>query len=112
MTAMAGYDFEVDLPVVATAAEQMADTVETFRAKDVKHLLPSRQAVGHDVLWDATQEFRARWEIGANNLCRDTSELAGRLARVAMSYAELDREGAERIAGAGSAVKAWAAGQA
>ncbi|HEX2705518.1 MAG TPA: hypothetical protein VHM65_07145, partial [Candidatus Lustribacter sp.] len=45
----------------------------------------------------ALEEFGDRWDRGMNNLAGDVEEMAGRLGKIAMTYAELDTSGAERM---------------
>ncbi|MFW6772948.1 hypothetical protein ACOACO_01595 [Nocardioides sp. CPCC 205120] len=99
---MPSYDYEVDLPSLAEAAQGLAETVQLFKDKDVEDLVPSRDAIGHDGLWDAVDEFKGRWEEGMNNLCQDVEEMAGRLGKITMNYAEADQAGNDgftRVAG-------------
>ena len=90
---MPSYDFEVDLTALSRAAQGLAESITLFRENDVEDLAPTRSAVGHDVVWDAVDEFKDRWERGMNNLVRDVEEMAGRLGKITMNYAEFDKEG-------------------
>ncbi|WP_149203736.1 hypothetical protein [Actinotalea subterranea] len=94
---MPSYDFEVDLQVLAEAAQGLAEAVQLFKDKDVEDLVPSRSDIGHDVVWDAVAEFKDRWEQGMNNLTGDVEEMAGRLGKIVMNYAENDQEGATAL---------------
>lgn len=103
---MPSYDFEVDLESIGKAAQGLAETVQLFKDKDVEDLVPTRDDLGSDVVWDAVEEFKNRWEEGVNNLCQDVEEMAGRLGKIAMNYYEVDRAGydtlhavTERVAG-------------
>ena len=90
---MPSYDFEVDLESMGKAAQGLNDTVTLFKDKDVEDLVPSKDDVGHDTVWDALDEFKNRWEEGVNNLCQDVEEMAGRLGKIAMNYFETDKAG-------------------
>ncbi|MGH8869770.1 MAG: hypothetical protein ACRDYU_17475 [Actinomycetes bacterium] len=90
---MPSYDFEVDLQSVAEAAKGMADTIQLFKDQDVEDLVPTEDDVGHEAVWGAVSEFKDRWELGMNNLVEDVEEMAGRLGKIAMNYAEFDEEG-------------------
>ena len=90
---MASYDFEVDLESRGKAAQGLAETVQVFKDEDVSGLVPARSDVGHDVVWEALDEFGNRWEEGANNLCRVVEVMAGRLGKVAMNYYETEKAG-------------------
>jgi hypothetical protein len=103
---MASYDFEVDLQSMGTAAQGLNDTVKLFKDKDVEDLVPSRDDVGHDAVWDAVDEFKNRWEEGVNNLCQDVEEMAGRLGKIAMNYYETDRAGQDALTGLTSTIAA------
>lgn len=103
---MPSYDFEVDLPSLVEAAQGLNESLQLFRDKDVEDLVPSEDDLGSDVVWDAVAEFKDRWEEGMNNLCHDVEEMAGRLGKIAMNYAELDKEGQDAM----SRVKATVAG--
>lgn len=94
---MASYDFEVDLQSMGQAAQGLNDTVKLFKDKDVEDLVPSKDDVGHDAVWDAVDEFKNRWEEGVNNLCHDVEEMAGRLGKIAMNYYETDKAGQDAL---------------
>lgn len=94
---MPSYDYEVDLPALVQAAQGMTEAVQLFKDKDVHDLVPTRESLGHDAVSSATGEFTDRWERGINNLVRDVEEIAGRLGRVAMNYAEADAAGQESL---------------
>lgn len=90
---MPSYDFEVDLQSLVEAAQGMNESLQLFKDKDVEDLVPSEDDLGNGTVWDAVDEFKGRWEEGMNNLCHDVEEMAGRLGKIAMNYADLDREG-------------------
>jgi len=94
---MASYDFEVDLQSMGKAAQGLNDSVSLFKDKDVEDLVPSKDDVGHDAVWDAVDEFKNRWEEGVNNLCQDVEEMAGRLGKIAMNYFETDKAGQDAL---------------
>lgn len=105
---MADYDYEVDLQSLGKAARGLSETVQLFKDKDVEDLVPTRDDLGSDVVWDAVEEFKNRWEEGVNNLCQDVEEMAGRLGKIAMNYYETDQAGfdaLQTVAGAVSLVK-------
>lgn len=105
---MPSYDFEVDLASLVKAAQGMNDTLQLFKDKDVEDLVPSKDDLGNDTVWDAVAEFKDRWEEGMNNLCHDVEEMAGRIGKIAMNYAELDKEGRDgmaKVAATAAAVK-------
>ncbi len=95
--AMPSYDYEVDLESMGKAAQGLNDTLKLFKDKDVEDLVPSKGDVGHDVVWDALDEFKGRWEEGVNNLCQDVEEMAGRLGKIAMNYYETDKAGYDAL---------------
>jgi hypothetical protein len=104
---MPSYDFEVDLQSLVKAAQGMNDTLQVFKDKDVEDLVPTSDDLGNDTVWDAVAEFKDRWEEGMNNLCHDVEEMAGRIGKIAMNYAELDKEGRDgmsKVAGSAAAV--------
>jgi len=94
---VADYDFEVDLQSLGAAAQGLSETVQLFKDRDVEDLVPTRDALGSDVVWAAVDEFKNRWEEGVNNLCHDVEEMAGRLGKIAMNYHESDRTGFEAL---------------
>lgn len=103
---MPSYDFEVDLQSLVDAARGASDTVALFKDKDVRDLVPSTGDLGSDVVSGAVEEFRARWELGMNNLVRDVEEMAGRLGKIAMNYADFDAAGHERLSAVANGVRA------
>lgn len=96
---MPSYDFEVDLESLVGAAKGAVETIQLFKDKDVEDLVPSEGDLGSDVVWDAVEEFKDRWERGMNNLVGDIEEAAGRLAKIASNYAQFDTEGRDKLAG-------------
>ncbi len=101
---MPSYDFEVDLPSLGQAAQGLSETVQLFRDQDVGDLVPSEDALGSSVVWDAVAEFKDRWERGMNNLVHDVEEMAGRLGKIALNYAELDQRGSDALGAAAGRV--------
>jgi hypothetical protein len=81
---MASYDFEVDLQSLVQAAQGTSEAIQLFKDKD---------DLGDGDVWDAVDEFKDRWERGMNDLVGDVEEIAGRLGKVAMKYAEFDKDG-------------------
>ena len=94
---MPSYDYEVDLESMGKAAQGLSETVQLFKDKDVEDLVPSEGDVGVADVWDALDEFKDRWERGMNNLVKDVEEVAGRLGKIAMNYAEFDKAGNEKL---------------
>jgi hypothetical protein len=90
---MASYDFEVDLQSLVQAAQGTSEAIQLFKDKDVEDLVPSEDDLGDGDVWDAVDEFKDRWERGMNDLVGDVEEIAGRLGKVAMKYAEFDKDG-------------------
>ncbi|HEX5916860.1 MAG TPA: hypothetical protein VFY76_03355 [Nocardioides sp.] len=103
---MPSYDYEVDLESMGQAAQGLSETVQLFKDQDVEDLVPGRGDVGSDVVWDALDEFKNRWEEGVNNLCKDVEEMAGRVGKIAMNYYEADQQGLEELKGAAGTVGA------
>jgi hypothetical protein len=99
------YDFEVDLAALADAARGTAETVQLFKDQDVEDLVPSSGDLGSEVVAAAVETFRSRWELGMNNLVRDTEEISGRLGKVAANYADLDAAGHERLTAVAAQVR-------
>ena len=95
---MPSYDFEVDLESLVAAAKGTVDTVELFKDKDVEDLVPEEGDLGSDVVWEAVDEFKDRWERGMNNLVEDIQEAGSRLAKIASTYAKFDQEGHDKLA--------------
>ena len=96
---MPSYDFEVDLESLVAAAKGAVETVELFKDKDVEDLVPTEDDLGSDVVWDAVDEFKDRWERGMNNLVEDIEEAGSRLAKIASNYAKFDQEGHAKLTG-------------
>ena len=94
---MPSYDFEVDLESMGQAAQGLSETVQLFKDQDVEDLVPGKGDVGSDVVWDALDEFKNRWEEGVNNLCQDVEEMSGRLGKIAMNYFETDKAGYDAL---------------
>ena len=92
---MPSYDFEVDLESLAKAAQGAADTIQLFKDKDVEDLVPEEGDLGSDVVWDAVDEFKDRWERGTKDMAEDIEEVSGRLGKVAMNYGEFDKSGSD-----------------
>jgi hypothetical protein len=103
---MPSYDFEVDLPVLVSAARGVTETIQLLKDKDVEDLVPGEGAVGHPAVWNALDEFKDRWELGLNNLMRDAEEAGSRLTTVATNYANFDRAGNERMKATAASVRA------
>jgi hypothetical protein len=101
---MPSYDFEVDLQSLVRAAQGTAETVQLFKDEDVEDLVPSEGDLGSETVWAAVEEFKDRWEEGMNNLVGDVEEMAGRLGKIAMNYAEFDKDGRTRFGGVASEV--------
>jgi hypothetical protein len=99
---MPSYDFAVDLESLIKAAQGTAETVELFHDKDVSDLVPDEGSLGNGTVWDAVNDFQERWEMGMNNLCKDVEEIAGRLGKIAMNYAEFDKAGRSKLSGVAS----------
>jgi methyl-accepting chemotaxis protein len=104
------YDFAVDLHAMVTAAQHIADSVQTFKDDDVADLVPTSAALGDDEVASAVGEFTSRWEEGMNNLMHDVEEMSGRLGKVAMNYAEFDSSGHETLTAAATAVRTTTGG--
>lgn len=96
---MPSYDYEVDLESMGKAAQDLSETLQLFKDKDVDDLVPTRSDVGTAVVADALEEFSGRWEEGVNNLCQDVEEMAGRLGKIAMNYFETDKAGQDAMRG-------------
>jgi hypothetical protein len=94
---MPSYDYEVDLESMGQAAQGLSETVQLFKDKDVEDLVPGKGDVGSDVVWDALDEFKNRWEEGVNNLCQDVEEMSGRLGKIAMNYFDTDKAGYDAL---------------
>jgi hypothetical protein len=94
---MPSYDFEVDLQSLGKAAQGLAETVQLFKDKDVEDLVPSEDDLGSEIVWDAVDEFKNRWEEGVNNLCQDVEEMAGRIGKIAMNYYDTDQGGYDAL---------------
>jgi hypothetical protein len=94
---MPSYDFEVNLQSLGKAAQGLAETVQLFKDKDVEDLVPSEDDLGSEIVWDAVDEFKNRWEEGVNNLCKDVEEMAGRIGKIAMNYYETDQGGYDAL---------------
>lgn len=102
---MPSYDFEVDLQSLVSAAKGTSETVQLFKDKDVEDLVPSESDLGSSVVWAAVDEFKNRWEEGMNNLVQDVEEMAGRLSKIAMNYAEFDKAGNEKLTAVADTVR-------
>ena len=96
---MPSYDFEVDLENLVAAAQGTVETISLFKDKDVEDLVPSKDDLGSDVVWDAVDEFKDRWERGMNNLVEDIEEAGSRLAKIASNYAKFDQEANAKLKG-------------
>lgn len=99
---MPSHDFEVDLQSLVKAAKGAGDAVQLMKDKDVEDFVPTEDACGSGVVWDAVDEFQDRWDRGCNDMVKDIEEVAGRLGKVAMTYADYDRhgyEGMKKVAG-------------
>ena len=107
---MPSYDFAVDLEAMVTAAQSIADSIQTFKDDDVDDLVPTSAALGDDEVASAVGEFTSRWEEGVNNLMRDVEEMSGRLGKVAMNYAELDSGGYEALTAVAATVRTSSGG--
>jgi hypothetical protein len=94
---MPSYDYEVDLESMGQAAQGFGETVQLFKDNDVEDLVPGKDDVGSDVVWDALDEFKNRWEEGVNNLCQDVEEMSGRLGKIAMNYFDTDKAGYDAL---------------
>lgn len=102
---MPSYDFEVDLQALVRAAQGTSKTVELFKDKDVEDMVPAEGDLGSDVVWEAVEEFKDRWEEGMNNLVGDVEEMAGRLGKIAMNYADFDKAGHTTLAAVADEVR-------
>lgn len=95
---MPSYDFEVDLEALVHAAQGTAESISALKDKDVEDFVPTESALGHEAVWSAVAEFKDRWERGTHDMAKDVEEVSGRLGKVAMTYGEFDRAGAELFA--------------
>lgn len=92
---MTSYDFAVDVQALFDVATKASESIQAMRDNDVVDFVPSEADVGSPVVWAAVDDFQSRWERGINDLVRDIEEVAGRLSKVAMSYAEYDASAKE-----------------
>lgn len=106
---MPSHDFAVDLQSLIKAAQSAADAIKAKKDEDVSDWVPSESACGHDAVWNAVDSFQDRWDRGMNDMVNDVEEVAGRLGKVAMTYAEFDSKGAEALKSAAAAVTGLAA---
>ncbi len=110
---MPSYDFAVDLTALVKAAQGLADAIQNVHDHDVEDFVPRESDLGSAVVWSAVDEFQDRWERGVNDMVGDVEEVAGRLAKVAMTYAEFDKEGYESLNALGNGttprLKPWGA---
>lgn len=86
--------FEVDLDALRAVVRAMAATASEFRDHDVSDLVPGGDAVVHEGLRSALDEFGDRWSRGLNALQSDVREIGARLAETATSYQAADQESA------------------
>ncbi|MFC4555650.1 WXG100 family type VII secretion target [Georgenia faecalis] len=107
---MPSYDFAVDLEAIVTAAQNIADSIQTFKDDDVEDLVPTSSALGEEEVTSAVEEFSSRWEEGVNNLMRDVEEMSGRLGKVAMNYAEFDSAGYDTLSAVATTVRTTTGG--
>lgn len=94
---MPSYDFAVDLAALITAAQKAGEAIQDVKDHDVEDFVPGPDALGSDTVWAAVEEFKDRWERGVNDMVGDVEEVAGRLGKVAMTYAEFDTAGATTL---------------
>ena len=94
---MPSYDFEVDIESLINGSKTATDIVKQKKDHDIEDYVPKEDDVANDVVWDAIDEFQDRWERGINDMTDDIEEVAGRLGKVAMNYAEFDNKAKERM---------------
>ena len=94
---MPSYDVEVDIESLINGSKAATDIVKQKKDHDIKDYVPKENDVANDAVWDAIDEFQDRWERGINDMTDDIEEVAGRLGKVAMNYAEFDNKAKERM---------------
>ncbi len=80
------YTFSADIEALETAARSIGQVLEDKWAFDIEDFLPSAEAVGSDVVWEAISEFSDRWETGINAMADDVESISGALSAVAANY--------------------------
>lgn len=91
------HDFAVDLQALVTAAQKAAEAIAAKKDHDVQDWVPDEAASGHEAVWHAVDEFQERWDRGMNAMVDDIEEVAGRLGKVAMTYAQFDQDGSTTL---------------
>jgi hypothetical protein len=88
------HGFEVDLFALRQVGRGMSDTVSGFGGHRVRDGMPSAEALAHDGLADALEEFAERWERGIEVLRADGEQFGTRIADTADAYEQADEQAA------------------
>lgn len=91
--------FEVDLTSLARAAEGVKGVITDMQYSKVSDIGGSGADYGDGDLASVMSDFCSRWEIGVENLTKDASEVAGRLAQSAEAYAKAENANVNMISG-------------
>jgi len=89
--------FSVDIQGLVEAASGVAGTLQALGAQKVSDIDADKGSFGHDDLAGTVSNFCTRWEIGVENLAKDSQEIATRLVRSAGVYLKRDIAGQQKM---------------
>lgn len=96
--------FEVDLQVLDSAAEAVAQTMHAMQSCTVEDLCGDAPQYGHADLHAAFQHFCDRWQYGVEMLIEDGTTLTQVLNKVVETYVQADHDGERTMHASGSGV--------
>lgn len=91
--------FKVDFTALVKAADGVNGTMAALANKKVSDIGAAEASYGNEALAGTCSDFCSRWEIGVENLTKDASQVAGRLALSAVAYAKAERKNIAAISG-------------
>jgi len=80
--------FQVNIGALQEASDGVSAILLYLRYEKVSDIGGNGQGYGNDSLASAVSDFCNRWEIGVENLAKDTQEIASRLSLSAQAYAK------------------------
>ena len=91
--------FRVDIRALVEAAEGVNGVILDLKDNKVSDIGGPKADYGNGTLAGTVSDFCNRWEIGVQNLTNDASQVAGRLALSATTYARAERKNVALVSG-------------
>ncbi|WP_258342229.1 hypothetical protein [Saccharopolyspora gregorii] len=93
--------FDVDLQVLDSAGEAVAQTMHDMQSCKVEDICGDEQQYGHAGLHDAFEHFCDRWQHGVEVLIEDGDTITQVLNKVVDTYVEADAASEESMRAVG-----------